>query len=84
MKGNLTMKTLKHKTLFFTLLLSMLFSQSSFAQYFLKSYDYPPFTTRTDVANPSSRLTLLLSVQIGQLPDFPTPLQAEEITTGCI
>ncbi len=50
MKGNLTMKALKHKTLFFTLLLSMLFSQSSFAQYFLKSYDYPPFTTRTDVA----------------------------------
>jgi len=49
MKGNLTMKTLKHKMLFSILILAAIFTQSAFAQYFLKSYDFPPYMSRTDV-----------------------------------
>jgi hypothetical protein len=41
------MKTTIKRTLFYTMMLGM-FIQQSFAQYFFKTYDFAPFTTRTE------------------------------------
>jgi type IX secretion system substrate protein len=41
------MKTTIKRTLFYTMMLGM-FIQQSFAQYFFKSYDFAPFTTKTE------------------------------------